>query len=211
MFQAAEGVDLRFANKIYTASGLEVKTAYKDLTSRTFSSASQEVDFGNPANAATIINNWCSEQTKNRIKNIIDPGKLKLPNQVSGQIPTGQLFLIFTNSAHFTDSLDPRSQMILVNAVYFNGKWEYKFNSASTEDRPFHTDEKSTRNVPTMWIKQDFRHGDLPEMNAKFIEIPYDVCISRKIKLKNEQYLYKTNFTRILEVPLYNRLSSAFH
>lgn len=143
-FNAVKGVELRLANKIYTASGFAVKSAYKELTTEQFLSASQEVDFKNARVAANAINTWCEEQTNKRIKDIIDP-----------------------------DRLDPDTKMVLVNAVYFKGQWENKFNPKLTEDRPFHVDQTTTKSVPTMYMKKRFRFGDLPNLNARFIEIPY--------------------------------------
>lgn len=139
-----KGVDLRLANKIYTASQFEVKLAYKALTSNQFLSSSQEVDFNSSAAAAETINTWCEEQTNKRIKNVIT-----------------------------SDCLNSDTRLVLVNAVYFKGQWEKKFDPSSTHDKPFHIDEKTTKDVPTMFVKRKFRTGSLPELNASFIEIPY--------------------------------------
>lgn len=72
--QTAKGVELRLANKIYTASQFIVKSIYKELTATKFLSSSEELDFGNSSAAANTINAWCEEQTNKRIKNVITPG-----------------------------------------------------------------------------------------------------------------------------------------
>ncbi|XP_046429091.1 serpin B6-like isoform X1 [Neodiprion virginianus] len=141
---AVKGVELRLANKIYTASQFEVKPEYKELTSKKFYSSSEEVDFNDPTQASKTINTWCEEKTNKRIKDLITE-----------------------------DCLNSDTKLVLVNAVYFKGQWDKKFNPALTKDRPFHIDEHTTKCVPTMFIKHKLRFGDLPELSARFIEIPY--------------------------------------
>ncbi|XP_046429095.1 serpin B6-like isoform X1 [Neodiprion fabricii] len=144
MFQTAKGVELRLANKIFTASGFAVKSTYKELMTAKFLSSSQEVDFGDASTAAKTINTWCEEQTNNRIKDVITP-----------------------------NSICADTKLVLVNAVYFKGQWERKFDPSRTQDRPFYVDEKTTKHVPTMCIKHKFRMQALPELDASFIELPY--------------------------------------
>lgn len=68
------GVELRLANKVYTASHFDVKLGFKELTANKFLSSSQELDFNDSSAAATTINTWCEEQTNKRIKNVVSPG-----------------------------------------------------------------------------------------------------------------------------------------
>ncbi|XP_046752944.1 serpin B6-like [Diprion similis] len=139
-----KGVELSIANKIYLAKQFEIKSAYKELTARTFLSRCEEVDFHNPDAAARTINSWCEQQTNNRIKNVIAKG-----------------------------SLHPNTALALVNVAYFKGSWAKRFDPSLTTDRLFHVDAKATKSVPTMFLKHTFRVGHLPEVNARFIELPY--------------------------------------
>ena len=65
--------------------------------------------------------------------------------------------------------------MVLVNAVYFKGTWAKKFRAGLTRTRPFHIDATTVKNVPTMYRSGSYRYGELPEVNAKFVELPYKV------------------------------------
>ena len=65
--------------------------------------------------------------------------------------------------------------MVLVNAVYFKGQWKNKFNPKLTRDENFHTNKGAIKKVPTMHQKVKIMYGELPELNAKFVEIPYVV------------------------------------
>jgi serpin B len=38
------------------------------------------------------------------------------------------------------DSLDGLSRLVMVNAIYFKGKWRYPFDAKETETKPFHVD-----------------------------------------------------------------------
>jgi|GEM_PF-1031738 len=45
--------------------------------------------------------------------------------------------------------LDEAARLVLVNTLYFNNEWKYKFESSSTRDRDFYGN-KGTETVPTM-------------------------------------------------------------
>lgn len=72
-------------------------------------------------------------------------------------------------------SLDPDTLLILVNAVYFKGQWENKFDPSVTEERPFHINETDTKMVPTMFIKNTFLFGEVSQLDATLVELPYQV------------------------------------
>lgn len=69
------------------------------------------------------------------------------------------------------------ASLILVNAVYFKGKWADKFPLERTQSLPFYIDDKTTKNVPTMRRLGYYNYGYLPESlgRACYIEIPYEV------------------------------------
>lgn len=65
------------AQKIFTAIGFEVKQEFKDITEKNFYSAAESLDFDNKAeDASRTINNWCSQQTNDHIKNLLSEGSL---------------------------------------------------------------------------------------------------------------------------------------
>lgn len=74
------------------------------------------------------------------------------------------------------DDLSADTALVLVNAVYFKGNWADKFNPNETKPRPFHVDATTTKDVPTMHRFGKYRYGELPELKAKFVELPYKVC-----------------------------------
>lgn len=73
------------------------------------------------------------------------------------------------------DVVDTNTRMVLLNAIYFKGNWAKEFKKKDTADRPFHLDANTQKIVPTMFLKSKFVYGELPELGAKFVELPYQV------------------------------------
>jgi serpin B len=67
--------------------------------------------------------------------------------------------------------LEPDLAMLLINAVYFNGKWKHQFDSKLTADRPFYVTAGNPVNVPMMYQKQKFAVASVE--NAMLVELPY--------------------------------------
>ena len=67
--------------------------------------------------------------------------------------------------------LEPDLAMLLINAVYFNGKWKHQFDSKLTADRPFYITSGNPVNLPMMYQKQKFAVASVE--NAKLVELPY--------------------------------------
>lgn len=64
---------------------------------------------------------------------------------------------------------------MLANTVYFRGNWINPFNRAKTSMLPFNVNRTTVKRVPTMRRVGNYNYGNLPEVNAKFIELPYVV------------------------------------
>nr|XP_012147539.1 PREDICTED: antichymotrypsin-2-like isoform X12 [Megachile rotundata] len=135
---------LDIANKVFAAEKFSVNPEYKKLTESYFRSITQLVNFAKSVEAASTINQWVEQNTNNRIKDIISPG-----------------------------DLDESTAMVLVNAVYFKGQWKKKFDPENTKNRPFHINADTVKDVPTMFVQSSFRYGELPNLQAKFIVLPY--------------------------------------
>ncbi|XP_076757224.1 serpin B3-like [Xylocopa sonorina] len=69
--------------------------------------------------------------------------------------------------------LDKQTKLVLVDAVYFKGQWEKKFNSQFTQDLAFNVDNNTVRYVPTMYRQGTYQYGEHADLHAKFIVIPY--------------------------------------
>lgn len=101
--------------------------------------------------------------------------------------------------------MDASTALILANAVYFKGKWANEFNPNYTENRPFHIDANNVKEVPTMFRKGNYKYTELPEYDAKCIELPYAVMLLSQIF----QILLFSTFLKSLVKHL--RYFAAFH
>jgi len=98
--------DISIANSIWYRSGYPVKQPFIDINQNYFDAVVKALDFDRP-DAAAIINKWCADNTKDRIKEII---KSSIGNDV---------------------------MMYLINALYFKSKWQYEFDKANTKQDDF--------------------------------------------------------------------------
>lgn len=69
------------------------------------------------------------------------------------------------------DGLDPALTMLLINAIYFNGKWRYQFDEDDTSDEPFYVRPASPKDVPTMHQKENLNVTSIDD--ATIVELPY--------------------------------------
>lgn len=91
------------------------------------------------------------------------------------RIDTLEIIAIIMLYIMITDDFDKYTKLVLINAIYFNGTWLHKFDTKNTEKRAFHVTENEKKFVPTMFNKSKYNHGEIPPLNAKFIEVPYMV------------------------------------
>ncbi|XP_011861417.1 PREDICTED: antichymotrypsin-2-like isoform X3 [Vollenhovia emeryi] len=139
-----QNVTLKLANKMFINENFPVKPEYKQELQTYYHSDIQSVDFAKSDAAANTVNTWCKENTNNRIDSIIT-----------------------------ADDVDSDTALILANAVYFKGTWAHEFDPRATMDRPFHIDANNVKDVPTMYRKGNYKYVDLPDYDAKCIELPY--------------------------------------
>lgn len=69
------------------------------------------------------------------------------------------------------DKLDPDLAMLLINAIYFNGKWRYRFDEAETKEEPFYSTASVSKTVPMMHQTENLKA--VKHNNLTIAEIPY--------------------------------------
>lgn len=155
----AEGSPVSIANKVYVMNGFEIKQEFHEIATKSFDSDTESVNFAESDATAKNINGWVEQKTKNKIKDLIDPSLL-----------------------------DGLTRMVLVNAIYFKGSWAKQFNKERTEKADFWTTETDKKQVDMMFVKDHFRYGSLPELDATAIELPYaNSSLSMLIILPNQK------------------------
>lgn len=125
------GFQLNIANAIWGQEGFEFLPAFLDTLAENYGAGLRTLDFAENAEDARItINNWVSEETEEKIKDLIAQGVLS-----------------------------SETRLVLTNAIYFNGKWLLQFDPALTFDDRFDLLDGSGVVVPMMSQEEDFRYG----------------------------------------------------
>ena len=181
--QVFQKVNLLLGTKIFFNGPIQ-NAEFQHVMEKTFNSISQNIDFTDKINARRIINDWGASQTDNHINEIVQSGKFILFLFI-----LLSFFLLFFSPSYFANfsvlvDFDLDTEVMVVNAAYFKGRWATQFETIKTQPRPFLINGAS-KDVPTMYQLGSYRYGELPDLNARFIKLPYEV---RKGRLDDDNY-----------------------
>ncbi|XP_031616655.1 uncharacterized protein LOC116336730 [Contarinia nasturtii] len=133
------------ANQIYVQQDYKINPDFQKVAIEKFKSGVELVNFANNDVTAKTINHFVEEKTNGKIKDLFD-----------------------------VDSLSPDSRVVLVNAIHFKGDWETKFYETETTKNDFHMSDTKTVSVDFMNIDSHFNYADLPEFDAKALQLQYE-------------------------------------
>ncbi|KAI8118997.1 Serine protease inhibitor 42Dd [Lucilia cuprina] len=146
-FQLAFGRDnnMRLANNIYINENLEFKQKFKDVAQRNFESNIEKADFHPPYNKRTAerINKAMETKTNGKITDILAP-----------------------------QQLNDLTEGVIVNGITFSAPWQKAFRLDKTSKRSFSSGRQSFK-VDTMWTLNNFQYGEVSNLDAKVVELPY--------------------------------------
>ncbi|XP_034491338.2 serpin B9-like isoform X2 [Marmota flaviventris] len=89
------------------------------------------------------INTWVSKETEGKIPELLPMG-----------------------------SIDEQTRLVLVNAIYFQGTWDEKFDKPCTKEMPFKINQEEWP-VQMMWQEANFNFIYISEAQTKVLELPY--------------------------------------
>jgi serine protease inhibitor len=146
VFEEIEGrgaVELHVANSLWRQEGYPFLPAYLSLLKECYGVAVIPVDYVKAAAQARMtINSWVREKTKEKIKEIIGSG-----------------------------SLTPETVLVLVNAIYFKGKWKAEFDPNHTAPADFTLSSGEKTKVSMMNQKGMFGYRCIE--GVQMLELPY--------------------------------------
>jgi serpin B len=117
-----EGFRLNIVNAIWGQEGYEFLSAFLDVLAENYGAGLRLLDFaGDPEASRVTINDWVSDQTEGRIKDLIPQGVI-----------------------------NTLTRLVLTNAIYFNAAWAEPFETNLTKDGPFHLLDGGQVSVPMM-------------------------------------------------------------
>ena len=129
--------ELQSANALWAQSGLEYHEKFAADIVHYYNGSFYDVDYHNKSATCQQINEWCKENTKGKIPEIINESFLQ-----------------------------KEMKLILTNAIYFKGKWRTAFKKENTKDLDFHNEDGNTVKTPTMSLKDKFRYGETDSFQA---------------------------------------------
>ena len=137
---------LHTANRLYAEESYNFLPEFLASTKEHYNAELAKVSFVTKYEEARVmINQWVEEQTVKKITDLL---------------PTG--------------ALNELTRLVLVNAIYFKGDWESKFDKSKTTEAEFHVSDTETIKVPMMCDTTEFKYGLMRELDdTKILELPY--------------------------------------
>jgi serine protease inhibitor len=114
-------IELSFANSLWPRQGLALRPGFLQVMEQDYLTPVTPLDYANPEPARQRINGWVEAKTRDRIKDLIQPG-----------------------------ILSANTVLVLANAIHFNGRWLHPFDPKNTRPARFHVTPDRTITVPTM-------------------------------------------------------------
>jgi serpin B len=136
---------IQMANTIFVQRDYPLLKEFSEVVEEKYGAPIEPVDFMKDEDrerARVKINQWVEDRTNQKIKDLLAPG-----------------------------SLDPLTRLALINAVYFNGKWEGPFDKEKTRQDRFRIGYKGQLSVPFMNRTGRYKYYEDDKLQA--IEIPY--------------------------------------
>lgn len=136
-------VTLTNANSVFVSNKLNLKKEYETALKQIYFSDVHKVNFTDPILASKYINNWVKNNTKGLISSIVDPV-----------------------------NLEPLSQILVTNALYFKSTWKHAFDDKLTRGMCFY-DGGVCKTVAMMDLQTELNYGYIDNLRAHAVELPY--------------------------------------
>uniref|UniRef100_A0A8C8XA16 Serpin family B member 3 n=1 Tax=Panthera leo TaxID=9689 RepID=A0A8C8XA16_PANLE len=153
-----DAYELNIANKFYGENKFPFLQEYMDNVKKFYLASVESVDFQKAAEETRKkINSWVESQTNGKIKDLLPENSLE------------------------------STVLVLVNAVYFKGLWDKKFDKKYTVEEKFWLNKDTSKPVQMMKQSSVFNFTSLEDVQAKILEMPYKgKDLSMMLLLPNE-------------------------
>ncbi len=141
--QGAKGKDdkgfrLNIVNAIWGQKNFTFLQDFLDVLAENYGAGIRLLDFRNAPDPSRItINDWVSQQTEGKIKDLIPKG-----------------------------AIDAMTRLVLTNAIYFNATWQNAFEKGNTSDGIFHLLNTGEVTVPMMHQTERFTYTEDADYQA---------------------------------------------
>jgi len=171
---------LAIANSLWGQANYPFQKEFINLLNKYYEAGFNEVDFVNEENrekARLTINKWVEDKTNNKIKELIHP-----------------------------EDISALTRLILVNAIYFKGKWQNQFDTKETRDMPFNLENKKKVNVPMMHQEGKFNYTE--DEKVQVLELPYSENELSMVIFLPKESISLSDFEKELSIERVNKLLS---
>jgi serpin B len=138
----SKSYQLNVANRLWGQTGFHFEEAFLKSTLERYGAEPGAVDFARTEQARQTINHWVGEKTNGKIADLMPPGVLQ-----------------------------ENIRLVLTNAIYFKGTWQYRFSKPETRQAPFHASKNREIKVPMMQQTGGFQYAET--VDAQLLELPY--------------------------------------
>ncbi|KAM6185424.1 serpin B6-like [Rhynchocyon petersi] len=136
---------LRTANRLFGDKSCDFLSTFKDSCHKFYQAEMEELDFVNATEESRKhINTWVADKTEGKIRELLSSG-----------------------------ALDPMSNLVLVNAIYFKGNWDNQFDKQNTKEMPFKISKNEQKPVQMMFKKSTFKITYIGEIFTQILVLPY--------------------------------------
>jgi len=165
----SKACELKTGNALWVQQNYGFLEDYTNRVEKYYGGKASNLDFVKQTEKSRqTINSFIEEQTNNKIKNLIPKGVL-----------------------------DSMTRMVLTNAIYFKGTWEWEFKKSKTSEQDFKITSNNIVKTPMMFMKPEkakFNYADLEKL--QILELPYkgeDISMLILLPKQGENYNYKTD------------------
>lgn len=139
----SKGCRISIANSLWGQQGYAFLATFKDLTGKYYQAGFRQLNFADNIAAAKTINDWVDDKTEHKIKDLVPP-----------------------------NLLDNLTRLVLTNAIYFKGTWQWTFKKERTQPGQFTLTDGTRVAVPMMEQSETkFPYADLND--AEILQMPY--------------------------------------
>jgi serpin B len=130
--KGGRGFQLNIVNAIWGQQGYKFLPTFLDVLAENYGAGLRLLDFASDPEASRVtINDWVSDQTNGRIKDLIPQG-----------------------------IIDALTRLVLTNAIYFKAAWAEPFDVEQTRDGPFYLLDGGQVTVPMMSHVASFGYAE---------------------------------------------------
>ncbi|MBU4486972.1 MAG: serpin family protein [Candidatus Delongbacteria bacterium] len=128
-------IELTVANSLWLADGYKFLDEFLRINKTFYKTETTNLNFAESEKSRKIINDWVSEKTKDKIKDLIPKG-----------------------------ILDALTKLVLTNAVYFKAEWAEQFKKSGTKESEFYTSADNSVKAELMNLKHNFNYMENMEL-----------------------------------------------